>query len=84
MHQYSGPRPAASKPIVGDAGRAHRVFAAVDHRQADHQGTVVETTGAIQGIPLSVLFDSGATDSFISPSLVAKCKLEAVKQDYGW
>ena len=60
------------------------MFAAVDHRQADHQGTVVETSGAIQGIPLSVLFDSGATDSFISPSLVAKCKLEVVKQDRGW
>ena len=30
------------------------------------------------------MFDSGATDSFISPSLVAKCKLEAAKQDLGW
>lgn len=57
---------------------------AVDHRQADHQGTVVETTGAIRGTPLSVLFDSGATDFFISPSVVSKCKLVAVKQDQGW
>ena len=40
---------------------------------------MVEIMGAIQGTPLSVLFDSGATDSFISPSLVAKCKLETVK-----
>ena len=56
----------------------------VDHHQVDHQGIVVETTRDIQGTPLSILFDLGATDSFISPSLVAKCKLEAVKQDLGW
>ena len=30
------------------------------------------------------MFDSSATDSFISPSLVAKCKLEVVKKDRGW
>ena len=30
------------------------------------------------------MFDLGATDSFISPSLVAKCKMEAVKQVRGW
>ncbi|WP_424677703.1 retropepsin-like aspartic protease [Enterobacter hormaechei] len=38
----------------------------------------------MRGISLSVLFDSGATDSFISPSIVSKCKLVAVKQDHGW
>ena len=31
-----------------------------------------------------MLFDSGAIESFISPSLVTKCKLEVVKQDHGW
>ena len=45
---------------------------------------MVETTGAIRGISISVLFDLGATDSFISPSIVFKCKLDAVKQDHGW
>ena len=55
----------------------------VDHHQADHLGIVVETTGAIRGTPLAVLFDSCTIDSFISPSLVAKCKLEAVKKDHG-
>ena len=28
--QFLGPRPTVSEPTVGDAGRAHRVFAAVD------------------------------------------------------
>ena len=45
---------------------------------------MVETTGAIRGTSLSILFDSGATDSFIAPSVVGKCSLKAVKQDIGW
>ena len=45
---------------------------------------MVKTKRAIQCSPLSILFDLVATISFISPSLVAKCKLEAVKQDLGW
>ena len=45
---------------------------------------MVETVGAIKGTSLSISFDSGAIDSFISPSIVGKCSLEAVKQDIGW
>ena len=69
---------------MGNSRGSHRVFAAVDHRQADHQGTVVETTGAIRGTSLSILFDSGAIDSFIAPFVVGKCSLKVVKQDIGW
>lgn len=81
---YSGQRPAPSEPIVGDSGRSHRVFAAVDHRQAEHQGMVIETSGAIRGIDFSILFDSVSTDSFISPFVVERCGLVAVKQGIGW
>ena len=45
---------------------------------------MVETIGSIRGISLSVLFDSGAIDSFISLSIVSKCKLDAMKQYHGW
>lgn len=69
-HQTGSQRPAASDPIVGDAGRSHRVFVAVDDSQADHQGTVIEAAGVLCGIPISVLFDFGALDSFISSSIV--------------
>ena len=56
----------------------------MDHYQVDHQGTMVETTGSILGTPLSILFNLGATNTFISPSIVSKCKLEVVKQHLGW
>lgn len=65
-------------------GRTHRVFAALDQWQADHQGMVVETTSTIRGIPISILYDSSATNSFISPFLVECCGLVAAKQDSSW
>ncbi|XP_059072251.1 uncharacterized protein LOC131043017 [Cryptomeria japonica] len=45
IHQTGNQGPVASEPTVGDAGRTHRVFAAVDNRQAEHQGTVIEAAG---------------------------------------
>ena len=73
-----------SEPTVGDVGRSHRVFAAVDNRQAEHQATVIESAGIIQGNMVTVLFDSGATDSFISPFVVERCGLVAVSQEVSW
>ena len=59
-----------SNPIVGDAGQHHRVFAVVDNCQVEHQGIVVEAIGTLCDISTLSLFDSGALDSFISPSLI--------------
>ena len=59
-----------SKPIVGDVGRSHRDFVVVDNHQAKHQAMVVKATGMLHGISISFLFDCGASDSFILPSLV--------------
>ena len=73
-----------SKPTIGDARRNHRVFAAVDNHQAEHQGIVVKATGMLHGISNSILFDSGASDSFISPSLVHRCWLVAMPQVDRW
>lgn len=63
-------KPATSEPIVRDAGMSHCIFVAVDKRQAKHQAIIVETLGVIGGISCLVLFDSGASNSFISPFLV--------------
>jgi hypothetical protein len=80
----TNPNLAVSEPTVGDAGRSHRVFATVDHRQAEHQNTVIETSGLLKGKTISILFDSGATDSFISSSLIEKCGLAVVGQGVKW
>eukprot|EP00253_Pinus_taeda_P013432 PITA_13432 len=58
----------------------HRIHAAINHRQAEHQATVVGSAGMINNIPLAVLIDPGATDSFISPSTILRCGLTAHEQ----
>ncbi len=80
----SGQSRGFSELTVGDMGRSHRVFAAVDNCQAEHQATVIKATGIIQCHMVVVLFDSEATDSFISPFVVECCRLVAVRQDVSW
>ena len=66
---------AMSEPTMGDASRSHKVFVVVDNHQDEHQGTVVKATSMLYGISSSILFDLGASDSFISPSHVQQCGL---------
>jgi hypothetical protein len=66
---------------VGDMGKAHWIHAAVNNRQAEHQSTVLETTGTIADQTLSVLIDLGATESFISGAALKRIKVKAVEQD---
>ena len=73
-----------SEPTMGDIGRSHRVFVVVENCQAKHQGTVVKASTMLYGISSLVLFDLGASNSFISPSLVQRCGLVATQQDIKW
>jgi hypothetical protein len=66
---------------VGDMGKAHRIHAVVNNRQAEHQSTVLETTGTIADQTLSILIDPGATESFISGAALKRIKVKAVEQD---
>jgi hypothetical protein len=66
---------------VGDMGKAHQIHAAVYNRQAEHQSTVLETTGTVADQTLSVLIDPGATESFISGAVLKRIKVKAVEQD---
>jgi hypothetical protein len=66
---------------MGDMGKAHRIHAAVNNCQAEHQSTMLETTGTITDQTLSILIDPGATESFISSATLKRIKVKAVKQD---
>ena len=66
---------------MGDMGNAHRIHAAVNNRQAEHQSTVLETTGTVADQTLSILIDPGATESFISGAALKRIKLKSVEQD---
>ena len=71
--------------MVGYVGRSlHRINAAVDGRQADHQSTVVEIEGNINNTHLSILIDPGATFSYIAPGVVDSNKLKKTRHEKAW
>ena len=62
--------------VVGDlASTMPKINATLENRPADYQTSMVEVKGNINQIPISILIDLGASLSYISPSLVEKCKI---------
>ena len=47
-----------------------KIYAALDHRQADHQSNMIEVKCMICSQSISILIDSGASHSYIDPKLV--------------
>jgi hypothetical protein len=66
---------------MGRASGSHRIYEAVNNHQAEHQSTVVDSSGTLNHINVKILFDSGATYSFISPSALEKSGLAAHEHD---
>jgi hypothetical protein len=66
---------------MGRASSSHQIYVAVNNRQDEHQSMVVESLGTLNHINVKILFDSGATDSFISPSALEKSGLAAYEHD---
>ena len=66
---------------MGDMGKAHRIHAVVNKRQAEHQSTVLETIGTVADQTLSILIDPCATKSFISGATLKRIKVKVVDQD---
>jgi hypothetical protein len=61
---------------VGDLGKAHRIHAVVNNHQAEHQSTVLETSGTIVDQTFSILIDPGATERFISSATLKIIKVK--------
>jgi hypothetical protein len=66
---------------MGRASSSHHIYVAINNRQAEHQSTVVESSGTLNNINVKILFDSDATNSFISPSALEKSGLAAYEHD---
>ena len=58
-----------------------RICAALENRQVDHQTSMVEIKGMINIQTISILIDTGASLSYISPKIVELCKLVPEKFD---
>jgi hypothetical protein len=66
---------------MGRASSSHQIYAAVNNHQAEHQSTMVDSSSTLNHINVKILFDSGATDGFISPSALEKSGLAAYEHD---
>ena len=66
---------------MGNSDNTHRIHAAIHNHQLEHQPIVVESTGKVNNVKLEILFDPGATDSFISPYALDKCGLAAYEHN---
>jgi hypothetical protein len=71
----------AGPTTVGNMGKAHWIHAAVNNHQAEHQSSVLETTGTVTDQTHSILIDPGATESFISGAVLKRIQVKAVEQD---
>jgi hypothetical protein len=69
------------KARMGRASSSHQIYIAVNNHQGEHQSMVVESSGTLNHINVKILFDSCATDSFISPSALEKSGLVAYEHD---
>jgi hypothetical protein len=66
---------------MGKASSSHRIYPTINNRQAKHQSKMVESSGTLNHVNVKILFDFGATKSFISPFALEKCGLEAYEHD---
>jgi hypothetical protein len=71
----------AEPTTMGYLGKVHRIHAALNNHQADHQSTMLETSSCIVDQTLSIFLDPGATESFISGEALKIIKVKVVKQD---
>ena len=70
---------------VGDLVRGMpRINAALENKQAEYQTSMVEVEGMLNQKPISILIDPGASLSYLSPSLVEKCKLLVDRFTKSW
>jgi len=70
---------------VGDVAReTPKISAGLENWQADHHTSMVEIESKINERPISILIDPGASLSYVSPSIVEKCKFSLQKFENSW
>jgi hypothetical protein len=62
-----------------------QIYVAMDNKQADHQGSVVEMEGMITNHLVSILIDPGSKLSYIAPKAIDKCNYSHINMpSHGW
>ena len=80
MHKKNNLHNIQEASIVGDVGGSvKRIYATLEGRKVDHQSWMIEVAGKIANKTITILIDSGASNSYISPNIVEKCHLKKSK-----
>jgi hypothetical protein len=66
---------------MGRAISSHQIYATINNCHAEHQYIVVESSSILNHVNVKILFDYGATYSFISPCALEKCGLAAFEHN---
>jgi hypothetical protein len=66
------------------AWRTPKINAALENIQTDHKASVVEVEGMLNDQLISILIDTCATLSYVSPKIVEICKLQKEKFEKVW
>jgi len=70
---------------IGEIARSiPQISATLENRQAEYQTSMVEVEGKLKQTEMSILIDPGASLSYVSPSIVEKCKLQKSKFPKSW
>ena len=60
-------------------GSVERIYTSLGGRKANHESRMIEVAVKIANKTITILIDSGASNSYISPNLVEKCHLKKSK-----
>jgi hypothetical protein len=61
-----------------------RIYEALDNKQAKYQSQMIEVEGMINNQTISILIDSGASNSYIDPKMVESLHLPRSKHGKYW
>jgi hypothetical protein len=70
----------ARTTTVGDLGKAHWIHAAVNNHQAEHQSTVLKTSGTVVDQTLSIMIDLCAPESFIYSAMLKRIRVKELNR----
>ena len=70
---------------LGEIGKNyHKIYAALEDGQEDHQSAIVEIESIISKHTLAIVIDTGASLSYITPRMMELCQLTKVRHAKPW
>jgi hypothetical protein len=73
-----------AKTVEDMGSRIPRIYTALENNQVEYQSHMIEVERMINNHPFTILFDSGASHSYIDPRVVESFQLSIRKHENSW